>query len=186
MTPVGVKSFIDVSMDIANSAFVRLLFPANEKSTYGLVESKQNGGTFRRAVKDDEAIGTEFIGASVEDCGSWVLQQQEKNIYIEYDTLVVLDKRSNDDHIVILAFYIRDDEFLLKGQPINTWYEFRVPYQKVDTLLDTLERPSDVFGVYFHRKNELTDDCDLVPSRKRQLNWTWENKPGEIVCTPMK
>ncbi|KAK9413638.1 hypothetical protein SUNI508_11719 [Seiridium unicorne] len=146
--------------------FVRLLFPANEKSTYGLVESKQSGGTFRRAVKDDEAIETEFIGASVEDCGSWVLQQQEKNIYIEYDTLVVLDKRSNDDHTVILAFYIRDDEFLLKGQPINTWYEFRVPYQKVDTLLDTLERPSDVFGVYFHRKNELTDENGVFDAGK--------------------
>ncbi|KAI1755492.1 hypothetical protein F4782DRAFT_527544 [Xylaria castorea] len=131
---------------------------------YYLAESRENpaqGNKFTQRLANDETFETDFIGASIEDCGPWALEQQEKNNTVEQDVIVLLDARSAEDYTIIVWFYARDEDadYLGGGQEVNTWHPFRVPYLKAEKLSTDLifENADESFGVLFHRKDGLTD-----------------------------
>ncbi|KAI0191618.1 hypothetical protein F4808DRAFT_443602 [Astrocystis sublimbata] len=132
---------------------------------YFLVESHQppsHWKDFKSTLGNDETFATEFIGASVEHCGDWALEQQQKNPMIEQDVIVILDARSVEDHSITLWFYARDEdaELLAKGQEPNAWHDFRIPFKKAQPLVAHLlfGNADESWGVTFHRKGELTDE----------------------------
>ncbi|KAH8680675.1 hypothetical protein BX600DRAFT_2737 [Xylariales sp. PMI_506] len=132
---------------------------------YYLAEKKEGpapGESFRDSLPEGESFETDFINATLEECGSWVLQQQEHNNRMDQDVLAILDKRSAKDETVVLGFYLRDvvAEFLRPDQKANQWYSYRVPYQKVPKICSHLPYGFEVesYGVYLHRKEELTDE----------------------------
>ncbi|KAI0862708.1 hypothetical protein F4860DRAFT_471507 [Xylaria cubensis] len=131
---------------------------------YYLAESRETpaqDNRFTQRLANDETFETDFIGSSIEDCGPWALEQQEKNNMVEQDVIVLLDARSAEDHTIVLWFYARDEDadYLGNGQEVNEWYPFRIPYLKVDKLSTDLifGNADESFGVLFHQKDELTD-----------------------------
>ena len=70
-----------------------------------------------------------------------------------------------------MAVYARDvvRKSLRKDQKTNTWYGFRVPYLKsreILTLIPEYGNPSELYGVYFWRKEELTDEHGIFDTDK--------------------
>lgn len=99
----------------------------------------------------------------MEDCGSWALKQQDINSSIEKDVIAIIDNQSIKDQTIIMALYTRQgiQNFLRQDQEINTWYGFRVPLSKsrdIITLIPIYGNPWELYGVYFWRKEELTDE----------------------------
>ncbi|KAI0101369.1 hypothetical protein GGR51DRAFT_530498 [Nemania sp. FL0031] len=134
--------------------------------SYALAESR-HGPTpeqaFRDSLQENETFERDFIGASVDECGAWTLDQANKRNTLHHNIMVVLDARSAEDQTVTLWFYPFEPEapFLGRDQKPNTWYPFRVRYSNVGRLAvqftDT-GNPSETYSVLFRRKGELT--CD--------------------------
>lgn len=122
-------------------------------------------------VEGRETFETDFIGASVKDCGSWALQQQDKNSMVEKDVIAIVDDRSTKDQTIIMAIYLRSgvQKVLREDQKANAWYGFRVPYLKsreILTLIPEYGNPGELYGVYFWRKEELTDEHGIFDTDK--------------------
>ncbi|KAI1739743.1 hypothetical protein F4680DRAFT_466251 [Xylaria scruposa] len=139
--------------------------PGNTYLPYFLVQSTKldaQDHKFVQQLAPDDDFDTDFIGASVEECGAWAHEQTEKDNRINSEVIVIIDAQSAKDHTVILSWYARKvhGPFLAPGQDINTWYQFRIPPLKVFSLeVDfTMQLPSEYFGVLLHRKDELTDE----------------------------
>ncbi|KAI0548065.1 hypothetical protein F4679DRAFT_551845 [Xylaria curta] len=117
---------------------------------------------FVQQLAPDDEFDTDFIGASIEECGAWVHEKLGKDRRIHSEVIVTIDAQSAKDHTVILSWYARKaaGPFLAPGQNINTWYHFRIPPLKVFSLeVDLImQNEAEYFGVLFHRKDELTDE----------------------------
>ncbi|KAI0147789.1 hypothetical protein GGR57DRAFT_505394 [Xylariaceae sp. FL1272] len=139
----------------------------NGTSPYRLAESRRDlppGKQMRDQLKEGEEFDNDFIGASPEECGAWLLEQQAKVKYLDEDCMVILDARSSQDETVTYWQYIPNylARYMGQGLEANVWYSFRVPYLKVGDLAPhispTTADPDETFGVYFWRKDELTDN----------------------------
>ncbi|KAI1360584.1 hypothetical protein F5Y08DRAFT_348653 [Xylaria arbuscula] len=138
--------------------------PGNSYLPYYLVQSRNidaQDHKFIQQLAPGEDFDTDFVGTSIEECGTWAREQMKRNNSIG-PVIVTLDAQSAKDHTVILSWYAEkiDGPFLAPGQTVNTWYHFRIPPLKVFRLETdlTMQLESEYFGVLFHRKNELTDE----------------------------
>ncbi|KAK8069884.1 hypothetical protein PG994_006500 [Apiospora phragmitis] len=137
-----------------------LLFCTAEEarsSRHGPAEGEQ----FREHLAEGETFTNDFSGASIEECGAFELEQQEKNNAMDDNKIVLVGTRSAQDKTVALCYYVRDRvAYLLpKDKKGSTWYAFRIPYPKVFKLV--CYQPGDAdetWGAIFHRKEELTDE----------------------------
>ncbi|KAL9116131.1 MAG: hypothetical protein Q9227_000500 [Pyrenula ochraceoflavens] len=133
------------------------------ESRNGPIDDEQR---LRQELGPDETFQTDFVGASVEDCQKWALQQQEQHLFIERDLIAVVDARSAKDHTILTSFFnAAVDEPLDFGrygflpEKGDTWYDFRTNY-KLAVELETQLSYGAVDGVYpvcFGLKQELTD-----------------------------
>ncbi|KAI1292442.1 hypothetical protein F5Y03DRAFT_402951 [Xylaria venustula] len=135
---------------------------------WALVESRQglrSGQPFRDRQRGDETFETDFIGASVADCGAWTLERIDNNCLFT-DSMIILDARSAKDQTVTLCIYPLpgDAAYLRRDQEPETWYPFRVHYLKIWNLSvefsDTGD-PHDTYGALFRRSEEFTDSNGL-------------------------
>lgn len=122
---------------------------------------------FRQELKDNEPFETDFIGASLQDCQIWALEQQRQHNFIEQDIIVIVDARSVRDGTVLAShFHPKMDEPLEFGRygqlprEGDTWYDYRIDYQRVKDVSAALGfGPIDaVYPLYFGLKEELTDE----------------------------
>ncbi|KAK8045443.1 hypothetical protein PG993_005467 [Apiospora rasikravindrae] len=133
---------------------------------YFLAESRQGpaeGEQFREHLAEGEDFVNDFLGASIEECGAFELEQQEGNDMMDEDKIVLLDARSARDKTVTFCYYVRakDANLLPNDKKGDTWYAFRVPYTQVFKLSCYMPPCGDAdedWGVIFHRKEELTDE----------------------------
>ncbi|GAW20583.1 hypothetical protein ANO14919_100910 [Xylariales sp. No.14919] len=128
---------------------------------------------FRERLADNETFKNDFIGASVEECGAWTHEQQAK-IRCWIRIMVILDARRVEGESITLWFYPRDINapYLRGNQKVDIWYPFRIPYSKVVEIASelTLRDADESWGVYFHRKAELTDHNGIFDvDRAREL-----------------
>ncbi|KAI0506266.1 hypothetical protein F5B22DRAFT_650824 [Xylaria bambusicola] len=131
---------------------------------YALVESSQGfqpGQPYRDQLRKDDTFNTDFIGASINDCGAWALSK-ENNKYLYTDTIITVDALSVEDETVTLWVYPlhQDAPFLRRDQEPEIWYPFRVHYTKLWPLLVEfldMGRPADTYGTLFMRNEEFTD-----------------------------
>lgn len=147
---------------------------------YFLAESREGsaeGQQFRDRLAEGETFATDFLGASVEECGAFQLEQQRRNKKMEADSMVLLDARSGQDETVLFGYYVRsgDADLLPKDKRGATWYTFRIPYTKVFAMRSAMPPYGDAdetWGVYYHRKEELTDEHGVFDFDKAE----------ELVC----
>ncbi|KAI0153006.1 hypothetical protein GGR57DRAFT_513250 [Xylariaceae sp. FL1272] len=97
---------------------------------YALVESRQGfqpGQRFRDRLQANEIFETDFIGASIDECGAWALEK-EGHKYLCIHTIILLDARSAKDKTVTVWRYPLEFEapFLRRDQEPHTWYPFRI------------------------------------------------------------
>ncbi|KAI1820736.1 hypothetical protein F4861DRAFT_522017 [Xylaria intraflava] len=135
---------------------------------YALAESRQGFSPdqpFRDSLQDNETFETDFIGASVNECGAWLLEQQTRSNMLDQNIMVVVDARSAKDQTVTLWVYpIHDAPFLRRDQEANVWHPFRIHYSKVFKLavdFTDVGSPDETYGVLFRRKEELTGEDGL-------------------------
>ncbi|KAI1108059.1 hypothetical protein F5Y14DRAFT_437622 [Nemania sp. NC0429] len=167
-------------------AFVHKVMPTEKgphNFQYALAESRHGppaGQPFRDTLREDETIETDFIGASADECGAWMLEQQGKHNTLYHNLMVILDARSAEDETATLWFRPFDLQapFLRRDQGTDTWYPFRVHHSRINTLAveftDT-GAPSETYGVLFRRKEELTGDDGLF-DLKQALDLIFEGK----------
>ncbi|KAF3385994.1 hypothetical protein DPV78_012601 [Talaromyces pinophilus] len=120
---------------------------------------------FKRELKNDETFETDFIGASVEECQKWALENQFQVTFIEQDIIAIVDARSAIDETLSVQWYEElgppsDPEEITYYEPeANRWYDFRIKYEKANTVIAHLANGSipEVKENYFGHKEELTD-----------------------------
>ncbi|KAK8085392.1 hypothetical protein PG997_006663 [Apiospora hydei] len=131
---------------------------------YFLAETREGpaeGEQFREHLAPGEDFANDFLGASIEECGAFELEQQEGNDMMDEDKIVLLDARSARDKTVVFCYYVpaRHAYLLPKDEKGDTWYAFRVHYTKVFNLASFFPPCGDAdenWGVIIHRKEELT------------------------------
>jgi hypothetical protein len=125
-----------------------------------------------RRFVENEDFESEFIGASVQQCQTWLLAHQApKTNWITDHILLIADARSARDDTLLatrnsiecmpFAFCVGDGEVeITLPQKPRTWYDFRIHYtQAADFYTDfDYGQPEDVYPTYFLRREELTDD----------------------------
>ncbi|KAI1362321.1 hypothetical protein F5Y08DRAFT_277060 [Xylaria arbuscula] len=131
---------------------------------YALVESREGfrpGQPYRDQLREDDTFETDFIDASVDECGTWALKRSDNNT-LYTDTIIILDARSAKDETVTLWNYPHDVDapFLRRDQEPQTWHPFRVHYAKLwNLLVEFLDmgRPAGTYGALFRHKEEFVD-----------------------------
>lgn len=104
-----------------------------------------NGTHLRRSLGDEEKLGTEFVGASKQDCQSWALQRQAHDKALIGGLIAVVDERSLEDDTVLMMDYNPPDNGIPFGRygvlPKNPrqWADFRVHILKVTQLQRALK-----------------------------------------------
>ncbi|KAI1264705.1 hypothetical protein F5Y18DRAFT_77182 [Xylariaceae sp. FL1019] len=149
-----------------------------KETAYWVAEFRDGPQQLRDNLDEGEEFHTDFIGASVEECGAWLLDRQAENKSLDQNCMVIADARSAQDETVTFWKYVPDYQApeMGKGRETNRWYPFRVPYLKVfDVFVDTAveyTNPLDTYGVYFWRKDELTDKDGIFDVDKAQELYT--------------
>ncbi|KAK8118180.1 uncharacterized protein PG998_006461 [Apiospora kogelbergensis] len=101
---------------------------------YYLAESRHGpteGKEFREKLGEGETFANDFIGASLDECGAFELEQLKNSILD--NRVVLLDARSAQDKTVTMGYYVNGGEahMLAPGQKAREWYAFRVHYTKI-------------------------------------------------------
>lgn len=160
---------------------------------FWLVESRAGPSSnydqpFKVELTEDESFETDFIGASLQDCQNWLIEQQRKHNFIEQNILAIVDARSAQDGTILMShFYPKMDpplEFGRYGElpkEGDTWYDYRIEYERaadLDAALTTTA-PDCTYPVYFGLKEELTDEHGVFDvARATRLSSGEEARPS--------
>jgi hypothetical protein len=137
---------------------------------YYLVESKvclDRSTGFKSQLQDGEPFGSEFIGASKEECQSWAKSNWNDVNFISKNIIAIADERSARDGTLLLSYYCSTSEnaqLEFKGWgPLppksDTWYDFRIePVGSDDLHTDLFFAPIETaYPTYFGHPEKFTN-----------------------------
>ncbi|PMD31073.1 hypothetical protein L207DRAFT_573147 [Hyaloscypha variabilis F] len=147
-----------------------------------LVESRtcpDNAEGFKEELQDVEAFSSEFIGASVQECQNWALQNWFQVNFIEQDFIAIADARSAVDNTLVVQFYGRaldpEDPVEFEGFGVlphesDTWVEWRIePRWACWVFSDLTHGALEMsYPVYLGLKEELTDENGVFDAAEAQ------------------
>lgn len=141
---------------------------------YYLVESKvclDSRTEFKSQLQDGEPFGSEFIGASKEECQNWARSNWDDVNFISKNIIAIADERSARDGTLLLSYYCsigEDAQLELEGwgplPPKNdTWYDFRIESVGSDDLhTDLFLAPIETaYPTYFGRPEKFTNEAGV-------------------------
>jgi hypothetical protein len=150
-----------------------------------LVESRvcpKKSEPFKKELKDDDTVETDFIGASEDDCQRWLRENQYQNPHIEQDMLFIADACSAQDDTVLAKVYNEQGhEYEESEEEVppkrNTWYEFRIDFKDAEPFHVDLyyNRAPELMRAYFLHKEEASDEhgvFSVAKARTLSINLT--------------
>lgn len=118
---------------------------------YYLVESNicpDHKDGFKIELQDGEPFGSDFIGASKEQCQIWAQENWREVNFIEQNVITIVDQRSARDGTLLLSFYFPEvdpkeptlgfDQWGQLPANANTWYDFRIDHRGADEIYGAL------------------------------------------------
>lgn len=85
--------------------------------------------------------------------------------------MAILDARSATDRTLTVWYYVDGENqiMLAEGQRAERWYGWRVPFVQSPELAACVAygTPVENWGIWFHRKDELTDERGIFDMRGR-------------------
>lgn len=119
----------------------------------------------RMELQEEESFETDFLGASVEECGDFLRINRHSYKWWTSGLLFVVDERSAQDHTVVLAKYAHSDTAIDGGcygqlpPEENRWYTWRLRVPHLQSAIEVLGFGNlhTAWSVYFGNRDYLTD-----------------------------